>query len=143
VLWNAFPWHPYRADDGDTSAGPCGPSSNRKPRLGEVAGGRHAFEALLRCFTRKLEIFAVGKVAEDALRRWGGADARAISAIRRRGESSCFARNSAPRSPLVYDFAMIEDLDTPALLLDRGKLERNCRRMRERVTAHGWRCGRT
>jgi D-serine deaminase-like pyridoxal phosphate-dependent protein len=32
---------------------------------------------------------------------------------------------------------MIEDIDTPALLLDRGKLERNCRRMRERVHAHG------
>jgi D-serine deaminase-like pyridoxal phosphate-dependent protein len=32
---------------------------------------------------------------------------------------------------------MIEGIDTPALLLDRGKLERNCRRMRERVTSHG------
>jgi hypothetical protein len=74
VLWNAFPWHPYRADDGDASGGPCGPSSNRKPRLGEVAQGRRAYDALLRCFTRKLEVFAVGKVAEDALARWGGVE---------------------------------------------------------------------
>jgi uracil-DNA glycosylase len=74
VLWNAFPWHPYRADDGDAASGPCGPSSNRKPRLGEVAEGRRAFNALLRCFTHKLDIFAVGKVAEDALARWGGAE---------------------------------------------------------------------
>ena len=68
VLWNAFPWHPYLDDDGRD--GPCGPSSNRKPRLDEVAQGRHAFDALLRCFTRKLDVFAVGKVAENALARW-------------------------------------------------------------------------
>lgn len=69
VLWNAFPWHPYQADDLGLS--PCGPSSNRKPRLTEVAQGHAAMQALLRCFPRQLEIFAVGKVAEDALRRWG------------------------------------------------------------------------
>ena len=74
VLWNAFPWHPHRADGGDAASGPCGPSSNRKPRLGEVAEGRRAFDALLRCFARKLEVFAVGKVAEGALARWGGAE---------------------------------------------------------------------
>ena len=61
VLWNAFPWHPHGAD---------GIASNRKPRLPEVAQGRDAFDALLRCFTHDLEVFAVGKVAEDALRRW-------------------------------------------------------------------------
>jgi hypothetical protein len=71
VLWNAFPWHPYLTDAGDASAGPCGPSSNRKPRLTEVAQGHAAMEELLRCFTHELAIFAVGKVAEDALRRWG------------------------------------------------------------------------
>lgn len=70
MLWNAFPWHPYMAEDAGVS--PCGPSSNRKPRLPEVAQGRDAMQALLACFPRKLEIFAVGKVAEDALRRWGG-----------------------------------------------------------------------
>jgi len=69
VLWNAFPWHPYLSDD-PAREGPCGPSSNRKPRLDEVAQGRRAFDALLRCFTRKLDVFAVGKVAENALARW-------------------------------------------------------------------------
>lgn len=69
VLWNAFPWHPYLEDDG-TKAGPCGPSSNRKPRTPEVAQGRLVLEALMRCFTRRLEVFAVGKVAEEALARW-------------------------------------------------------------------------
>ncbi len=68
VLWNAFPWHPYRAEG---QAGPCGPSSNRKPRIAEVGQGRAALETLLRCFTRRLALFAVGKVAEDALERWG------------------------------------------------------------------------
>ena len=61
VLWNAFPWHPH----GDTV------TSNRKPKLTEVAQGREALEALLSSFSHKLSIFAVGKVAEDALRRWG------------------------------------------------------------------------
>ncbi len=70
VLWNAFPWHPYLEDVKDAQ-GPCGPSSNRKPRLTEVAQGHAALDALLRCFTRKLDIFAIGKVAEDALARWG------------------------------------------------------------------------
>jgi D-serine deaminase-like pyridoxal phosphate-dependent protein len=32
---------------------------------------------------------------------------------------------------------LLDDLDTPALLLDAEKLERNCRRMRERVHSHG------
>jgi hypothetical protein len=68
VLWNAFPWHPYLDDDG--REGPCGPSSNRKPRLNEVAQGRRAFDALLRCFTQRLDVFAIGKVAENALHRW-------------------------------------------------------------------------
>ncbi len=73
VLWNAFPWHPYRAParSGATPAGPCGPTSNRKPRLAEVGDGRAALKALLRCFSHELEIFAVGKVAEEALERWG------------------------------------------------------------------------
>jgi hypothetical protein len=28
-------------------------------------------QAALRCFAHKLEVFAVGRVAEDALARWG------------------------------------------------------------------------
>ena len=70
VLWNAFPWHPYRDAQGAPSDGPCGPSSNRKPRRTEVEHGRGALDALLASFSRKLAIFAVGKVAEDALRGW-------------------------------------------------------------------------
>jgi len=72
VLWNAFPWHPYRAppEEGEAIVGPCGPTSNRKPRLSEVADGRAALAAFLRCFSHALEIFAVGKVAEEALARW-------------------------------------------------------------------------
>ncbi|MGZ5081413.1 MAG: uracil-DNA glycosylase [Usitatibacter sp.] len=70
VLWNAFPWHPYRAHAPSADDGPSGPSSNRKPTRGEVEQGRAAFDALLGCFTRPLEVFAVGKVAEEALRRW-------------------------------------------------------------------------
>ena len=69
LLWNAFPWHPYLEED-PSRGGPCGPSSNRRPRLDEVAQGRRAFDALLRCFTHTLEVFAVGKVAQNALARW-------------------------------------------------------------------------
>jgi len=45
-------------------------TSNRKPKPREVEHGRLALKALLECFPRTLQIFAVGKVAEDALRRW-------------------------------------------------------------------------
>jgi hypothetical protein len=64
VLWNAFPWHPH----GETV------TSNRKPRHPEVAQGRRALEALLSCFSHRLSVFAVGKVAEDALRRWDNSE---------------------------------------------------------------------
>jgi hypothetical protein len=72
VLWNAFPWHPYlpQHSGAGVDAGPCGPTSNRKPRRTEVAQGRSALGSLLACFPRQLEIFAVGKVAEEALGRW-------------------------------------------------------------------------
>ena len=63
VLWNAFPWHPHGVEATTT---------NRKPRLPEVQQGRDAFEALMSCFTHRLCVLAVGKVAEDALARWGG-----------------------------------------------------------------------
>ena len=35
-----------------------------------MAQGRAPFDALLSCFTHEVAVFAVGKVAEDALRRW-------------------------------------------------------------------------
>jgi uracil-DNA glycosylase len=60
VLWNAFPWHPH----GETV------TSNRKPRKPEVEQGREALRALLDCFTHPIQVFAVGKVAEEALGRW-------------------------------------------------------------------------
>lgn len=69
VLWNAFPWHPFHPANPDRAL-PSGASSNRKPRLTEVAEGRAPFDALLRCFTHEIAVFAVGKVAEDAMRRW-------------------------------------------------------------------------
>jgi hypothetical protein len=60
VLWNAFPWHPY----GDAV------TTNRRPRHSEVEHGRAPLRALLACFTHELRILAVGKVAEEGLRRW-------------------------------------------------------------------------
>ena len=60
VLWNAFPWHPYGVEV----------TTNRKPRNREVEQGREALGALLDCFTHPVRIFAVGKVAEEALSRW-------------------------------------------------------------------------
>ena len=63
VLWNAFPWHPHSVEATTT---------NRKPRLPEVREGHAAFDALMGCFTHKLCVLAVGKVAQDALARWGG-----------------------------------------------------------------------
>jgi hypothetical protein len=63
VFWNAFPWHPHGAE---------GAASNRKPRTREVLDGREALERLLDCFSYKLSIFAVGRVAEAALLQWPG-----------------------------------------------------------------------
>jgi uracil-DNA glycosylase len=69
VLWNSFPWHPYLEES--DSAGPSGVKSNRRPKPAEALQGLPAFEALMRCFARRPDIFAVGKVAVDALERWG------------------------------------------------------------------------
>jgi len=71
ALWNSFPWHPYLATEGMAEGERCGPSSNRKPRRPEIEEGHAAMEAALRCFAHKLDVFAVGRVAEDALARWG------------------------------------------------------------------------
>ena len=60
MLWNTFPWHPYLDEV----------TTNRKPKLSEVAHGRAALNALLECFTHPLQIIAVGKVAQDALSKW-------------------------------------------------------------------------
>src|SRR5215468_10348894 len=84
----------------------------------------------------------------------GGANSAApgTSAIRLRGERPNSAPDSEIWSPEVYSLpTMIEALvspaarttahpldrlDTPALLLDADKLERNCRAMRERTDKH-------
>lgn len=65
VLWNAFPWHPCRApaEAGSATIGPCGPSSNRKPRQKEVEQGHAPLKALLACFTHPLPIFAMALLA--------------------------------------------------------------------------------
>jgi hypothetical protein len=98
VLWNAFPWHPYRAEG---LAGPCGPSSNRKPRLAEVGQGRAALQTLLRFFSRRLALFAVGKVAEDALERWGIECAGYVRHPAQGGESRFRAQFRSEIAPLL------------------------------------------
>jgi hypothetical protein len=77
VLWNAFPWHPFKPE-GSVADGPSGPSSNRRPSRAEVEQGREAFEALLACFDHEIAVFAVGKVAEAALFNLGHASAGCI-----------------------------------------------------------------
>src|SRR5260221_2468346 len=64
-------------------------------------------------------------------------NARATFAIRRWEGNPDSGKGSAPWSPLVYSFGMPLDLRTPTLLLDRAKVERNCRTMRERLEAQG------
>jgi hypothetical protein len=56
VLWNAFPWHPYRDE----------PLTNRRPRAIEL---RHASD-VLRCFLAQfpgVEVLAIGRVSQGAL----------------------------------------------------------------------------
>jgi hypothetical protein len=60
VLWNAFPWHPFKDK----------PLSNRRPRTREL---RRASD-VLRCFLSlfpQAEIYAVGRVSQGALQALG------------------------------------------------------------------------
>jgi hypothetical protein len=57
ILWNAYPWHPFK---------PGLPHSNRTPSRRERALGLPVLEALLRAFPTA-ELFAVGRHAEQAL----------------------------------------------------------------------------
>jgi uracil-DNA glycosylase len=57
VLWNAFPWHPYRARE---------PYSNRAPTRIECACGLKVLRALLEALPRA-RLFAVGRHAQHAL----------------------------------------------------------------------------
>lgn len=63
ILWNAFPWHPYRADNA---------LSNRTPNRRERADGLAVLEILLRTFPYAT-VFAVGRHAEQALQDMGQA----------------------------------------------------------------------
>jgi hypothetical protein len=60
VLWNAFPWHPFQAGD---------PLSNRRPGS-DLEDGLEVLRCLLALFPAA-EAYAVGRVAEGALRRIG------------------------------------------------------------------------
>lgn len=60
VLWNAFPWHPFKD----------GPLTNRRPRVGEL---RQAVDAL-RCFLSlfpQAQVHAVGRVSQGVLQGLG------------------------------------------------------------------------
>ncbi|MCC7463227.1 MAG: uracil-DNA glycosylase [Gammaproteobacteria bacterium] len=57
ILWNAFPWHPYRAGNRQ---------SNRTPTGTEVALGRPALLALLQAYPQ-VHVVAVGRQAERLL----------------------------------------------------------------------------
>jgi len=60
VLWNAFPWHPYKDQ----------PLSNRRPRASEL---RRAGD-VLRCFLSlfpQAEVYAIGRVSQGALQAVG------------------------------------------------------------------------
>jgi uracil-DNA glycosylase len=58
ILWNIFPWHPHQ---------PGQPLSNRKPTAAEVRAGMQVLE-LFFDWLRPEHVFAVGRVAEQALR---------------------------------------------------------------------------
>ena len=60
LLWNALPFHPFRAGH---------PWSNRTPRVSELSLGRPFLHLLLDRFPIET-VVAVGNKAEDALFRW-------------------------------------------------------------------------
>lgn len=62
VLWNAFPWHPYKPE--------AGLLSNRTPAEEELAAGHHALQHLL-TLGRFQRIVAVGKKASAQLASLG------------------------------------------------------------------------
>jgi uracil-DNA glycosylase len=61
ILWNAYPWHPFK---------PGTPHSNRTPSRSERACGLPVLEALLRAFPAA-QLFAVGRHAQQALHELG------------------------------------------------------------------------
>jgi len=60
VLWNAFPWHPFKDE----------PLTNRRPRKAELQQGAHTLRALLSLFPQA-QVLAIGRVSEGLLKRLG------------------------------------------------------------------------
>jgi uracil-DNA glycosylase len=61
VMWNAFPWHPYR---------PNQPCTNRRPNNKELALGAPFLQEMVRWF-EGVRVVAVGNSAELSLKRLG------------------------------------------------------------------------
>ena len=60
VLWNAFPWHPFKD----------GPLTNRRPKTSELRQASDTLRHFLSLFPRA-QVLAVGRVSQDALARLG------------------------------------------------------------------------
>ena len=60
VLWNAFPWHPFKG----------GPLSNRRPRAGEVRRGADVLLDFLLLYSQA-DVYAIGRVSQLALQALG------------------------------------------------------------------------
>jgi hypothetical protein len=60
VLWNAFPWHPFKDK----------PLSNRRPRVSELRQATAALRCFLSLFPQA-EVYAVGRVSQGALQAVG------------------------------------------------------------------------
>jgi hypothetical protein len=59
LLWNAYPFHPYRKDN---------PWSNRKPRVSELMSGMGVLKEIIRLFRIK-KLVAVGNAADGLLEK--------------------------------------------------------------------------
>ena len=60
VLWNAFPWHPYKGK----------PLTNRRPRTSELRQASQVLHHFLSLFSHA-EVYAVGRVSQGALQALG------------------------------------------------------------------------
>jgi hypothetical protein len=68
VLWNAFPWHPYR---------PGEPDSNRRPNAVETRQGAQVLRIVLNRFP-DATVIAVGQVARQALQNAVGGNPHVV-----------------------------------------------------------------
>jgi len=62
ILWNAFPWHPFKFE--------IGMLSNRTPNAKELQGGAHILSRLIQ-ITKVKNIIAIGKKSFDMLNQLG------------------------------------------------------------------------